>query len=1492
MSKEKKLKYAAELDVSKVIESLKIVKSELAELNTTVVKQSGQTYALNVQIKNVDIQRFFERLDKMFGRVEAAGGDLADKIEARLGKAFEKAFGKALTAIDNYGDALNKSTGKIQAAANKTIEGVTSTYEKSDAQIVKFMNRTERKSSESAKKIMSAWDDTFKAMVKDLNDIGIDTTNWTPKQIQKFWTQTNKVFDKRQTSQALVKGITDSIGKTVEGASTTAFDKIGQVAEKNAKKQGRMLDRVADQAEREAELAQKRIERMEEAQREREEKRLLRQRLYQKNVAEASRMLQDQIAEENAPEEQKLISKYNRAVARIRGIYQSAVEHGRVENPETILAGLTELQQRSFALNNYRLSEQMGITDLNNKLKTTVRRFEEMGTRLNKVSSVVQNSVQAFSTIQSYAKSITSIFTSFARTVLSRISSQVSSLVKESTEAFKSLEVSLIGFKNFFGEETTQRLYQSIKSIAAQAPGLATTDLADYVRQIAPVSGHNADLALNASLGMLKTIQYGGASGSTEMEYVIKNIRDVLAKGKATAIDIRQFNRAMPILEEVLESVGQSQLLKDGVLTIDSDNVDTILAAFAELNTSDQSAVKDIFSQMNKTLSGQWEQFREQFTTNLMEALRGSGVYGGVQNFLMQVNNGAYVQDALARLKNIIVDFISSINWFKVQRIATELWDGLKIIWQGVQDAANNIRKALGGTNTKNVITSFAQWIADLIRGMSDGVAQVVKFVKYLEESGIMNGVSRIIGWFGSMGAGLTKVLATMFSHMTNIAGNVMQLVSRYSKLQIQNKLGVLTQQLDAIPIRARSQLASGSDLLYGTGVASPEVSAINRLSSMLNGHLLKIEANQTGSTPTLGRVETAYHNGNRYVWTDDFDGAGHGAIGTWNKRTGSYEWSGYSNNDMGYARYQQLITQNRLQASDSAFLQRIGNNKYVDKTLKWMKTAGNKLLSFAQTLMGNVIKGGIALTFTESISGIIDSLDMFGDATTVVAGVVKSAGYALTGALVGQTFGGVKGGVVGALVGLGIGIANLIQSIKDEEKKIANTKIIEAMDEADQAMYDQTVELLKKYGFALDKESIVGAGALQQLAYYIKSTPVANRSTEEAVRYYNEAYKMLSVGYKLDEYANSAAYQTLGGNEIDLSNTSGYWFGKLTELIRKYGLAEEQGYYYGNGTSGYGYYRDEDLVEQVPAEELLKNAFPNGVTDEQAEALLTKANELDEEYGKATVDKLQDLLNDNTEFKSALDNIDRNVADILKNIVEFLGKATPENLGEWYGDTAKTQAEGFETHANGWERFLALVGVNSAEYQNEGYGTERGMDKVYYPNVRSKLGQEFENAVDTGDSERAGFLGDWINQVDSYEFGGYSGWLKDWISFILGKLTEYNTTFGRSFRFAHGGIVPAFAASGVDTVPAMLSPGEFVMRQNVVRKAGLGAMYALNRGDLGAAARSLAQNVSNRTWNRNNTSTINSKTTNYNTNNFRILNRGSSARMNSYYSLANRLAF
>jgi len=50
--------------------------------------------------------------------------------------------------------------------------------------------------------------------------------------------------------------------------------------------------------------------------------------------------------------------------------------------------------------------------------------------------------------------------------------------------------------------------------------------------------------------------------------------------------------------------------------------------------------------------------------------------------------------------------------------------------------------------------------------------------------------------------------------------------------------------------------------------------------------------------------------------------------------------------------------------------------------------------------------------------------------------------------------------------------------------------------------------------------------------------------------------------------------------------------------------------------------------------------------------------------------------------------------------------------------------------------------------------------------------------------------------------------------------------------QFASGGVVPGFAAGGsTDTIPAMLSPGEFVMRRKAVDQIGLPTLQAMNAG-------------------------------------------------------------
>lgn len=1593
----------------------KIKKSQDKIKGTTKVTTEFDTKGLEKLEQNVN--RMLEKIDKTLG-------GLGKNMGNSLGHNLEKSFSSPTVtkAVNGIGDRIKTTIAKSMIAGTAQARGEL-------AQSIKALQKS------VVDPINEMVD--FKSVKNALGDITKSDEMKRYIEIMEMMNG-NQLAENLKQSLSSLRGLSlrdkrllgllnqDSYTLSDKGSKQVASDLAKQEAARTKllkplyqaqMKEANANARHAENQDKREQRAEERELRREAEQRQKaEQQRALRQQLYRENVGIAVANAQSALANTDDYSRQRLVDNYNRSIARIRGIYQSAVVHGRVESPETIQAGVNELQRRSLDLNNYRIEAQIGIKDINDQLKTTVRRLEDMGTRWNKMSSVLQNSVQAFATIQSYATRVTSVLTNFARTTLTRITSQVRSLVGESTAAFKSLEVSMIGFRNFFGGEDTDRLYQRIKSIAARAPGLATTDLADYVRQIAPVSGHNADLALNASLGMLKTIQYGGASGSTEMEYVIKNIRDVLAKGKATAIDIRQFNRAMPILEEVLGSVGQSQLLKDGVLTINKDNVDTILTAFAALNTSNQSAVKDIFNQMNLTLSGQWEQFREQFTTNLMEALRGSQVYGGAQNLLSQVNEGEYVQSGLRKLQKVLTDFIENIDWFRIQRVAKEIWDGLKIIWEGITDVIDNIKNVLGGTRSKTMIESFAGWIADIIRGFGEGITQVIRFIQHLERSGIMNIVSKAIGWFGSIGASVTRLVGTLASHITNIAGNVTQWISRYKKLNLTKQLEMRQTQLDAIPLQYRAQVATAGDLLNGgkSPAVTQEVQAINNLNSAVSKHLTTIESNQaesqqiarqslqssasTGYQVVGGRVypytagqktrwsEGAYTSeasksfgetrqissnfaGGRVVATvRNVDAGGHAKLLVYNPKTGKYDEQTYDNTLKAYqaqrATVAQLNGSNFLQRSNNALLNKIGNSKVVTSTIKTFEKAGKTVKNFATNLTTGLLQGGATLALTETITAMIDSLDTFGEATMYISGVVKAAGYAIAGAMIGSSTGIPGGNLLGALVGLGFGIAELVKTVKAKTDELKNTKFEKALDEEQQNILNAV------------KDAMIGVGALspklnertneENYAIQRVADTIANSSMAELLNLGAEGLENL--------YLDAKRYKTIQEDFTNKNEGKGYdwsqhatgrtvtkedkeYVAMIYDMVNKYDLLASHGYNQAV-IEGQRVYVDDSgnalSAETIWDEFFATQDIQDVVTSGQIEDMqkyLEEEEKKTEDENKAFREKLaeqeQTVIDSLGENNTWSDLIHTKLIEANKHLIDIAnntaGELTPENVQRIYGgntgeNTKKWNSAtgypsgldwinrnsrigtGLQNALNGgtsdtfgrdfggmsakgafkWIRDFqfkdleidALGSLTDEEAQRIlDYIKEKGLSGVEQTGILKKIN---DLRLTTQDPNKYRALSSIYDELAIFDFKddliNILWWFK-WLIDAEKKLVENGIDMK---LFAHGGLLtnPAYRSVGVDTIPAMLSPGEFVMKPSAVRKAGLGMMYALNRGDLGAAAQMLAGNVNNNWYRNNNASINNSRNTKTNINNFRIYNRNASARMNTYMSLANRLAF
>ena len=264
---------------------------------------------------------------------------------------------------------------------------------------------------------------------------------------------------------------------------------------------------------------------------------------------------------------------------------------------------------------------------------------------INRIHTAFGQLASTVSAVRGVATELRKTLTSMVQPILNIVSQVSSAAFRSSLEALKNLELSEIGFGNFYGQSAVAGIMGDIKQEALLSP-LSAAQLASYVNQIAPLSKGNSQLAIDATMGVAKMIQYSGGEVSTEMEYVIKNLRDVIAKGKALTIDIRQFNRAMPALTKVLEEMGESDLVKNGELTIDEEHAPKLLEAFQKVN--EYGDVATIFEKTSETISGLMERVEEQVQFLLVDV----GEFSGLTKLIKDTISD-FLNDSNGLLKNI-----------------------------------------------------------------------------------------------------------------------------------------------------------------------------------------------------------------------------------------------------------------------------------------------------------------------------------------------------------------------------------------------------------------------------------------------------------------------------------------------------------------------------------------------------------------------------------------------------------------------------------------------------------------------------------------------------------------------------------------------------------------------------------------------------------------------------------------------------------------------
>ena len=1571
--------YEVVIDIQRGLRNLETLGKQIETIKSAVNDISNTPANIVIDIDSKEGVKAIENLDKNFKSIISEFNKKVSSAFNNLAEIAQSSFNKATPALhnsmDNLGKYLDSAISKgMDRAIDKTKVKFENAFNSKSHSIQSTFNKLFNIDSFNISEAINDFRKNFKELTTDpefkgeLNDLGSPFEKATEKisglvgnlknvnqelttlgeNLNNIKNNLSRNFTYRQ--QMLVMGLLGNAGAGTGGggsisfsdadvktkraitssytATQTAYHDAANALKREAESGIKTNDKVREHYEN---LIADRNARKEErltAQALKEARMRERRQTYIRNVQAGQELFDERPTGDVSS--RRYYDEYARAVTRIRGIYQRAVQENKVVSPQAIYSALAQIDTRAQTYNRASLSEMFGLDEYKEKTDGIVRSLGRWGTIFQRISSLSSSVLSVFNTIRGISLTISKTLSNVAYQIFPTIFYGARSFASAAYDAYATLETAMIGFENFFGAENVDALVKRIKAEAVLAPGIDAADLAGDVREIAPLSNGDYNLALQATLGMLKTIQYGGGSNS-EMAYVIKNIRDVMSKGRATQIDLNQFNRAMPALVKALESIGRRDLISSsGTLKITKENAGDLLEVFAQLNSSETSVVKDIFAQANNTLSGQIQQVQEQFITDWNTLLEDSGIYNAIKTLLKTLNDGSYIAHFLATLTSSFNGLLVWVenNQMKIFDFIDKLVESLEIVGDGVKTAWGYIRDAFGDVDTASIIKQLAEYLRDFISGLGKGTAQFIKLFDTVMDKLESLGLDKIIttlGWFGS-------VMGTVASRVMSVGTDILGILSRIT-LSAQQAVAIyrseylagLQQQFNAVPAQAFSAFPNAALGYGGSGKSSRfMLDGINGLTTAIQSQTnilgTKLDSiNQSVRAGTVGQaaetakdlrqtasftqifgknkpLATVGYTGpfsaafpNRYVYAGDYDGTGRTELLKYNVKTGQYDPL-------------PILDKNGNELKGAARTSK-AQKMMVEQATKINKvnTAFDKMSNVANRVASGVGKFLAVQTVSATVSTAIKAMETFGEASTGVANAIDFAGTSLSFTLAGASVGGVAGGVIGALAGLGVAAVNLFKTLEEERNKLYNEKVNNALTQSQQKALDSVWETLQSSGLSTNREDTQVMAAYQGLISYIRSTPAADYSTEDAIEAYANALKFYKEAEKLNDFINSessALNTNITGTPLDFSsdNADVKW---LIDFVNEYRQGDHLGYSHIPDASDYGFSgpryanvdSDGNVLSIIPGEQLLEEIFPNGMTNNQVTILRQYLEELNRTYDSSITSVAQEFLNGLNE-SDVLNSIDRSVKGIWGAVLsEKKGVLNSEQTAAVYGSIAgKAQKDYEDTMANNdYAHFEAF---------NLSRGATHYAPSEIVQDLQSELSRLKSNNTDGRLDREISYIEylltdylqdwDWSENTDSL---GILRWILYWRR-AMEYYKKYPSAPSNPLRFAGGSILPVQSARGVDTIPAMLSKGEFVVRPSAVDKIGLPILQSLNHGDLTPFLREISGNLSNSyLFKTSNTVQSSSIRQNNNTiNNFNISNYGTSSRMNTYYSLANRL--
>lgn len=1097
-------------------------------------------------------------------------------------------------------------------------------------------------------------------------------------------------------------------------------------------------------------------------------------------------------------------------------------------------------QTRKMAVEAYKASK--GYDQIKKSADRVHKTLSSLASVFQRISAGVGSAGQIFSTLRSQATTLFGYLRNSVRALTAQLRGQLSSALNDGINQFKSMEAAKISFDQFFGKERSDEVISEVRYQALQTPIVTSGELADYVSQLAPVSNGNASLAINASLGALKAIAASGSS-TADMEYVIKNIRDVISKGKATAIDIRQFNRAMPALEKFIEKMGLTEFLTDEGeqknLNITEENVGKVLDMFAHLNTDEDSPIKNINEQQLTTLQGMLQLMKERKTTMVESVLKNSGAFDLAKKVL-GVASGEGIWGKLERfftkhLKNVI-DFLNNVPW---DQIGKKLQEGMKRVSNAVKsaydDVVNTLKEVIGVDNAMEAFDVLWGIIEDFINGFKEGVNGAIRAYDTLKNMIGEDAVKTLATSIGFLVSPMGKIINTMLSLTRDFTAGISRVFATMDSITKWN----YNRKLQNI------EKAAGK---YADLVTSVGIDGARRLYNA-DGSPIRFFGKDT-----IIQGTTMYKAGQAPVTLKNSDGQ----VTMYKYLTGKEKRS------------------------------YVGKWGYVKGGLQSVASGFVKAASVVTSALSALGAAFIASNIIDGITSAGKSMKFLGDNTEWVMNTFNVLAKTISGAVIGSMVGGPYGGLIGAIGMATIALVKLKIAADEEAKREQEKKIEEIEGRERKAIYNAVMTALKERGVNTDTGSDEGQYADQKLRQYLNSVNPASIDYQKAADTFANALLYKQVAEGIVAYTSTDEFKNAGGRALDWDKDIEYR-DKLAEMISWHRINGDD-YNYDNSS------------------ETIVNDFFNGdvITEEQAKLLINKWGVLDKDINKETTELSQNIsalvsnsnaLGDNTseikklnEYLAEQNNEKNNVKNEYQEKNKGLG-----GLFKLFTGTLEGESMGFTKGKIDGKR-VSIDNLHDAltDKRNELLNDLKSPDLT--PEKKTELQKELAQVLTDihmyapKDGDVSALESDVLKSLTS-KYGWLIEYLRKYISAAQGGMIDMY-----KIASAHKTMKPVYRASGgtargVDVVPAMLQPGEFVVRKDSVKRIGLGALTAINRGDLISAARNLGNRFNNSYNNSRNWSNVVNNNQRTATNNIKIFNRTPGARANSYYGLANRVA-